>query len=115
MFYYCTYNIKITPPSSSTLPSTSGQTWREGIAPCEDEEEIIHYIRQNRDRLLYYIEETNEGKGFIKVSYGSYHLAYFRVNICIQKIIFMTVIIRQIIFFFKTKLGFEYEKLKLYE
>ncbi|XP_061384397.1 DDB1- and CUL4-associated factor 10 homolog isoform X3 [Danaus plexippus] len=44
------------------LPSTSGQT------PLRDlyDDEYKHFIRQNRDRLLYYIEETNEGKGFIK-------------------------------------------------
>ncbi|XP_064074024.1 DDB1- and CUL4-associated factor 10 homolog isoform X3 [Vanessa tameamea] len=54
------------PPDDSTLPSTSGQTpRRESSSSCEDEE-TPHYIRQNRDRLLYYVEETNEGKGFIK-------------------------------------------------
>ncbi|CAH2094730.1 unnamed protein product [Euphydryas editha] len=54
------------PAADSTLPSTSGQTpWREDAAPaCDDDTQ--HYIRQNRDRLLYYVEETNEGKGFIK-------------------------------------------------
>ncbi|XP_061721757.1 DDB1- and CUL4-associated factor 10 isoform X2 [Cydia pomonella] len=49
----------------STSPSTSGQTPR--AASLEPESEATkHFIRQNRDRLLYYIEETNEGKGFIK-------------------------------------------------
>ncbi|XP_045453254.1 DDB1- and CUL4-associated factor 10 [Melitaea cinxia] len=47
-------------PADSTLPSTSGQT-----PACDDDP--LHCIRQNRDRLLYYVEETNEGKGFIKV------------------------------------------------
>ncbi|KAG7297816.1 hypothetical protein JYU34_018559 [Plutella xylostella] len=42
----------------STSPSMSGQT----PAPADP----AHHIRENRDRLLYYIEETNEGKGFIK-------------------------------------------------
>ncbi|XP_013171034.1 PREDICTED: DDB1- and CUL4-associated factor 10 isoform X2 [Papilio xuthus] len=50
--------------SDSTTPSTSGQTpaSRHGDA----EEATKHYIRQNRQRLLYYVEETNEGRGFIK-------------------------------------------------
>ncbi|XP_061384395.1 DDB1- and CUL4-associated factor 10 isoform X1 [Danaus plexippus] len=49
-------------PDRYVLPSTSGQT------PLRDlyDDEYKHFIRQNRDRLLYYIEETNEGKGFIK-------------------------------------------------
>ncbi|KAJ0173533.1 hypothetical protein K1T71_010682 [Dendrolimus kikuchii] len=51
-------------------PSTSGQMSRDS-AMAELAAEAItggtkNYIRQNRDRLLYYIEETNEGKGFIK-------------------------------------------------
>ncbi|KAL0819506.1 hypothetical protein ABMA28_007605 [Loxostege sticticalis] len=52
----------------SLTPSTSGQTpSREQNSICDDDRpETRHYIRQNRDRLLYYIEETNEGKGFIK-------------------------------------------------
>lgn len=34
----------------------------------EGEDETRHYrIHQNKDRLLYYVQETNEGKGFIKV------------------------------------------------
>ncbi|XP_022116509.2 DDB1- and CUL4-associated factor 10 isoform X4 [Pieris rapae] len=53
-----------------TLPSTSGQTpssARERDSVSEGEDETRHYrIHQNRDRLLYYVEETNEGKGFIK-------------------------------------------------
>ncbi|XP_022116506.2 DDB1- and CUL4-associated factor 10 isoform X1 [Pieris rapae] len=55
---------------SRTLPSTSGQTpssARERDSVSEGEDETRHYrIHQNRDRLLYYVEETNEGKGFIK-------------------------------------------------
>ncbi|XP_047994468.1 DDB1- and CUL4-associated factor 10 homolog [Leguminivora glycinivorella] len=51
----------------STSPSTSGQTPRAASASPEPESEGIKYfIRQNRERLLYYVEETNEGKGFIK-------------------------------------------------
>ncbi|XP_068619101.1 DDB1- and CUL4-associated factor 10 homolog isoform X2 [Battus philenor] len=52
----------------STTPSTSGQTPlpRHGPPVSEDDTATKHYIRQNRDRLLYYIEETNEGRGFIK-------------------------------------------------
>ncbi|XP_026333282.1 DDB1- and CUL4-associated factor 10 isoform X3 [Hyposmocoma kahamanoa] len=52
----------------STLPSTSGQTppLRESPSTSYDDPEPRHYIRQNKDRLLYYVEETNEGKGFIK-------------------------------------------------
>ncbi|CAH0756527.1 unnamed protein product [Diatraea saccharalis] len=34
--------------------------------PPGDDPDTPHFIRQNRNRLLYYIEETNEGKGFIK-------------------------------------------------
>ncbi|XP_031769256.2 DDB1- and CUL4-associated factor 10 [Galleria mellonella] len=53
--------------SPVSLPSTSGETPSgERANSCDDEWETRHYIRQNRDRLLYYIEETNEGKGFIK-------------------------------------------------
>ncbi|XP_022116508.2 DDB1- and CUL4-associated factor 10 isoform X3 [Pieris rapae] len=56
--------------TSRTLPSTSGQTpssARERDSVSEGEDETRHYrIHQNRDRLLYYVEETNEGKGFIK-------------------------------------------------
>ncbi|XP_041970131.1 DDB1- and CUL4-associated factor 10 [Aricia agestis] len=58
---------QLVPPARvdrSTQPSTSGSTTRSRDSGCEDE--VRHYIRQNRDRLLYYIEETNEGKGFIK-------------------------------------------------
>ncbi|XP_063831649.1 DDB1- and CUL4-associated factor 10 homolog [Ostrinia nubilalis] len=70
-----------TPPrrGDSTSPSTSGQTpsrerrererereREQDSAFDDDRPETRHYIRQNRDRLLYYIEETNEGKGFIK-------------------------------------------------
>ncbi|XP_063628079.1 DDB1- and CUL4-associated factor 10 isoform X2 [Cydia splendana] len=71
-------NTGITPPAvrprvrpradedeQSISPSTSGQTPRAS-SPEPEGEAIKHYIRQNRDRLLYYIEETNEGKGFIK-------------------------------------------------
>ncbi|KAL4703648.1 hypothetical protein ACJJTC_001215 [Scirpophaga incertulas] len=51
----------------SALPSTSGQTPSSDRAnTCEEVDDPQLYIRQNRDRLLYYIEETNEGKGFIK-------------------------------------------------
>ncbi|CAK1550447.1 unnamed protein product [Leptosia nina] len=53
-----------------TLPSTSGHTptnGRDRETVSDGEEEMRHYsIHQNRDRLLYYVEETNEGKGFIK-------------------------------------------------
>ncbi|XP_045537776.1 DDB1- and CUL4-associated factor 10 isoform X2 [Papilio machaon] len=60
---------RLLPPttSDSTTPSTSGQTpaGRYGDTSAE-EEATKHYIRQNRQRLLYYIEETNEGRGFIK-------------------------------------------------
>ncbi|XP_047512282.1 DDB1- and CUL4-associated factor 10 isoform X3 [Pieris napi] len=56
--------------SSRTLPSTSGQTpssGRERDSVSEGEDETRHYrIHQNKDRLLYHVEETNEGKGFIK-------------------------------------------------
>ncbi|RVE53945.1 hypothetical protein evm_001348 [Chilo suppressalis] len=48
-------------------PSSSGETpSRERPPGIIEEVETPHYIRQNRNRLLYYIEETNEGKGFIK-------------------------------------------------
>ncbi|CAH2045100.1 unnamed protein product, partial [Iphiclides podalirius] len=54
--------------TDSNSPSTSGQTPRPRQAPltCDEEAATRHYIRQNRERLLYYIEETNEGRGFIK-------------------------------------------------
>ncbi|XP_047512283.1 DDB1- and CUL4-associated factor 10 homolog isoform X4 [Pieris napi] len=57
-------------PVPRTLPSTSGQTpssGRERDSVSEGEDETRHYrIHQNKDRLLYHVEETNEGKGFIK-------------------------------------------------
>lgn len=72
-------NTGITPPAAlrptapqtddgtSTSPSTSGQTPPQDSSSVSLEEAATwHYIRQNRNRLLYYIEETNEGKGFIK-------------------------------------------------
>ncbi|CAB3248910.1 unnamed protein product [Arctia plantaginis] len=72
-------NTGITPPAAqhpraqrnddetSTSPSPSGQTPAEEASSSSDAEGATrHYIRQNKDRLLYYIEETNEGKGFIK-------------------------------------------------
>ncbi|XP_039758134.1 DDB1- and CUL4-associated factor 10 isoform X2 [Pararge aegeria] len=54
--------------ATDSSPSTSGQTpRRESTSSCdEDQPETRHYIRQNRERLLYYKEETNLGKGFIK-------------------------------------------------
>ncbi|XP_004923355.1 DDB1- and CUL4-associated factor 10 isoform X2 [Bombyx mandarina] len=67
-------NTGITPPSTLrarhprdstfTTPSTSGHYPREVIIDkCVSSKP---FIRQNKDRLLYYIEETNEGRGFIK-------------------------------------------------
>lgn len=50
--------------TNTNRPSTSGHT-----ANVQVEAEITgpqQEIRQNKERLLYYIEETNEGKGFIK-------------------------------------------------
>ncbi|XP_075982573.1 DDB1- and CUL4-associated factor 10 homolog isoform X2 [Anticarsia gemmatalis] len=54
---------------TSTSPSTSGQTpSQDGAGPSDEDSASTakHNIRQNKNRLLYYIEETNEGKGFIK-------------------------------------------------
>ncbi|KAI8424879.1 hypothetical protein MSG28_006800 [Choristoneura fumiferana] len=48
--------------NSSNAPSTSGRT----PSPSPAGLAATKHIRQNSDRLLYYIEETNEGKGFIK-------------------------------------------------
>ncbi|CAH0594353.1 unnamed protein product [Chrysodeixis includens] len=49
------------------VPSTSGYTPHQESPYTSDEEPAAkHFIRQNKNRLLYYIEETNEGKGFIK-------------------------------------------------
>ncbi|XP_045502639.1 DDB1- and CUL4-associated factor 10 isoform X1 [Colias croceus] len=54
----------------SMMPSTSGHTpntARERDSDsCDEELDGRQHIRQNVDRLLYYIEETNEGRGFIK-------------------------------------------------
>ncbi|XP_063895759.1 DDB1- and CUL4-associated factor 10 isoform X2 [Helicoverpa armigera] len=50
----------------STSPSSSGHTPPRDSPSTSDDEMIKSNIRQNKDRLLYYIEETNEGKGFIK-------------------------------------------------
>ncbi|XP_059053270.1 DDB1- and CUL4-associated factor 10 homolog isoform X2 [Achroia grisella] len=53
--------------SPVSLPSTSRDpSPADHGDSCDEDRETRHYIRQNRDRLLYYIEETNEGKGFIK-------------------------------------------------
>ncbi|XP_060805266.1 DDB1- and CUL4-associated factor 10 [Amyelois transitella] len=49
----------------SPSPSTSSQS-RDRSSPSEDDIDPKYSIRQNRERLLYFIEETNEGKGFIK-------------------------------------------------
>ncbi|XP_026743341.1 DDB1- and CUL4-associated factor 10 isoform X2 [Trichoplusia ni] len=52
---------------SAEFPSTSGYTPSPDSPYTSDEEPATkHFIRQNKNRLLYYIEETNEGKGFIK-------------------------------------------------
>ncbi|XP_026743342.1 DDB1- and CUL4-associated factor 10 homolog isoform X3 [Trichoplusia ni] len=54
-------------PMSAEFPSTSGYTPSPDSPYTSDEEPATkHFIRQNKNRLLYYIEETNEGKGFIK-------------------------------------------------
>lgn len=50
----------------STSPSSSGHTPPRDSPSTSDDEMTKSNIRQNKDRLLYYIEETNEGKGFIK-------------------------------------------------
>ncbi|XP_023935948.1 DDB1- and CUL4-associated factor 10 isoform X1 [Bicyclus anynana] len=50
----------------TSSPSTSGQTPRRDSTSEDETPETRHYIRQNRERLLYYKEETNLGKGFIK-------------------------------------------------
>ncbi|XP_037303013.1 DDB1- and CUL4-associated factor 10 homolog isoform X1 [Manduca sexta] len=63
------FGFAVDPGESSMLaPSTSGHTSRDittedGPAPRRYAD---RFIRQNKERLLYYIEETNEGKGFIK-------------------------------------------------
>ncbi|XP_045502641.1 DDB1- and CUL4-associated factor 10 homolog isoform X3 [Colias croceus] len=57
-------------PPIPMMPSTSGHTpntARERDSDsCDEELDGRQHIRQNVDRLLYYIEETNEGRGFIK-------------------------------------------------
>lgn len=50
---------------SMMFPSSSGQTPPHD-SPSSSDDESKTNIRQNKDRLLYYTEETNEGKGFIK-------------------------------------------------
>ncbi|KAH9641117.1 hypothetical protein HF086_000765 [Spodoptera exigua] len=45
-------------------PSTSGQTPPRDPEPNDNHSK--NTIRQNKERLLYFKEETNEGKGFIK-------------------------------------------------
>ncbi|KAJ2953423.1 hypothetical protein O0L34_g1011 [Tuta absoluta] len=77
-------NTGITPPSGAPAPApaparhdhssgSSGASPEEGGGGGVGGEECHNcsaeprpQIRQNRDRLLYYVEETNEGKGFIK-------------------------------------------------
>ncbi|XP_022817744.1 DDB1- and CUL4-associated factor 10 isoform X1 [Spodoptera litura] len=53
------------PPSPRSItPSTSGQTPPHDPEPSDDHSK--NFIRQNKERLLYFKEETNEGRGFIK-------------------------------------------------
>ncbi|XP_053613255.1 DDB1- and CUL4-associated factor 10 isoform X2 [Plodia interpunctella] len=52
--------------STSSASTSSPSRGRASASVSDEDRDTKHYIRQNRDRLLYYIEETNEGKGFIK-------------------------------------------------
>ncbi|XP_050551218.1 DDB1- and CUL4-associated factor 10 homolog isoform X3 [Spodoptera frugiperda] len=51
-------------PPRSITPSTSGQTPPRDPEPSDTHSK--NNIRQNKERLLYFKEETNEGRGFIK-------------------------------------------------
>lgn len=63
----------------NSRPSTSGQTAETveiSFRELRETRKHAKTVRQNKDRLLYYIEETNEGKGFIKVSENECECVY---------------------------------------
>ncbi|XP_050664142.1 DDB1- and CUL4-associated factor 10 [Leptidea sinapis] len=57
-----------TPSRRNTLPSTPSPMLRDrdGTSYYDEDTDMYHYIRRNKQRLMYYTEEANEGNGFIK-------------------------------------------------